>query len=417
MAMPRSTPSPTTATPVRLLWVMLFGLTSAFALSQAFRSLAAMMATQLRAEFSLSAQQLGVFAGIFHFAFGSMQLFMGIGIDLYGVRRTLLTAFPLAVAGATLSALAPSYGWVLVGQALTGVGCAPAFLACTVFIARHFPANRFAAVSGTTMAIGGIGLLATGTPLAWVVQEWSWRMGFGVLAVLSVVAWMVVFALVREPATESPCRVAVHESPLTALRQFGRLLAMPQTWGIMALASVTYAAFLTLRGLWLGPLLVERYGMSLVQSGNVAVAASLMSLVAAPLFGRGDSFFAARRRHWIVGFTLVMALPFVLLAFTPSVALAIAAAIGIGCITGFIILQYSDTREAYPPSMTGRAMAVFTMGMFLGIAVMQWITGLAASWAVWHQFDAYAAVMLTSAAMLVLGAAAFALLPGPLKKN
>jgi MFS family permease len=416
MAMQGSSPS----TPVRVLWIMLLGLISAFALSQAFRSLAAMMATQLQAEFSLDAQQLGVFAGIFHFAFGSMQLFMGIGIDLYGVRRTLLTAFPLAVAGAALSALAPSYGWVLVGQALTGVGCAPAFLVCTVFIARHFPANRFAAVSGTTMAIGGIGLLATGTPLAWVVQEWSWRMGFGVLAVLSVLAWITVFALVREPATESPeaaAPSAAKESPWTALRQFGRLLAMPQTWGIMALASVTYAAFLTLRGLWLGPLLVERYGMTLVQSGNVAVVASLVSLLTAPLFGRADSFFAARRRRWIVGFALVMTLPFVLLAFTHSVALAIASAIGIGFITGFIILQYSDTREAYPPSMTGRAMAVFTMAMFLGIAMMQWVTGLAASWASQHQFDAYAAVMLTSAAMLALGAAAFALLPGPTKKD
>ena len=405
--------------PARALWIMLFGLISAFALSQAFRSLAAMMATQLQAEFSLDARQLGVFAGIFHFAFGSMQLFMGIGIDLYGVRRTLLAAFPLAVVGATLSALAPDYGWVLVGQALTGIGCAPAFLVCTVFIARHFPADRFAAVSGITMAIGGIGLLATGTPLAWVVQEWSWRTGFGVLAALSVLAWIAVFMLVREPgpvAAQTTSATVPKESPLAALRQFGALLAMPQTWGIMALASVTYAAFLTLRGLWLGPLLVERYGMSLVQSGNVAVVASLVSLVAAPLFGRADAFFAARRRAWIVGFTLLMAMPFLMLAFTSSTPLAVVAAVGIGFITGFIILQYSDTREAYPPSMTGRAMAVFTMGMFLGIALMQWITGLAASWAVRNGMDAYAAVMLTIAAMLSLGAAAFALLPAPDKR-
>ena len=34
-----------------------------------------------------------------------MQLFMGIGIDLHGVRRTVLTAFPLAIVGAVVSAL------------------------------------------------------------------------------------------------------------------------------------------------------------------------------------------------------------------------------------------------------------------------------------------------------------------------
>ena len=78
-------------------------------LSQAYRTVAAMMATQLQRDFGLSAQQLGLFAGIFHFSFGALQLLMGIGIDFHGVRRTVLAAFPLTIAGALLSALAPSY--------------------------------------------------------------------------------------------------------------------------------------------------------------------------------------------------------------------------------------------------------------------------------------------------------------------
>ncbi|RZJ52126.1 MAG: MFS transporter, partial [Acidovorax sp.] len=150
---------------------MLLALVSGFALSQAFRTITAIMATGLRAEFGLSAQALGVFAGAFAFAFGTMQLFMGVGIDLYGVRRTLLVAFPLAIAGSLLSALAPGYGVVLLGQVLIGVGCAPAFLVCTVFIARYFAASRFAMVSGVAMGVGGLGMLFTGTPLAWLVQQ------------------------------------------------------------------------------------------------------------------------------------------------------------------------------------------------------------------------------------------------------
>ncbi len=39
----------------------------------------------------------------------------------------------------------------------------------------------------------------------------------------------------------------------------------------------------------------------------------------------------------------------------------------------------ADVRTAYSPALTGRAMAVFTMAMFLGVAAMQWFTGLAAS--------------------------------------
>ena len=51
---------------------MLLALVSGFALSQAFRTITAIMATGLRAEFGLSAEALGVFAGAFAFAFGSM---------------------------------------------------------------------------------------------------------------------------------------------------------------------------------------------------------------------------------------------------------------------------------------------------------------------------------------------------------
>ena len=177
---------------------------------------------------------------------------------------------------------------------LIGVGCAPAFLVCTVFIARHFPAARFASVSGLVLGIGGLGMLLTGTPLAWLVEARSWRMGFAVLAAASALAWLSILLWVREPAREA---ARPKESLLAALRQFGTLFAMPHTLGILLLGAVTYAAFISLRGLWLGPLLAERYGYSLVQSGNVALIVSVVSLFGPPLFGRLDRDGPARRRR------------------------------------------------------------------------------------------------------------------------
>ena len=290
---------------------MLLALVSGFALSTAFRTVTAIIATGLRAEFGLSAQALGVFAGAFAFSFGTMQLFMGIAIDLYGVRRTLLAAFPLAIAGALLSALAPGYGAVLLGQVLIGVGCAPAFLVCTVFIARYFAPDRFAMVSGVALGVGGMGMLFTGTPLAWVVQQWSWRAGFGVLAGLALLAWLLIFWKVREPIQPAQSAQAAHGAPQResvgqAVRGFGALFLLPHTAGILLLALMTYASFLTLRGLWLGPLLIERHGYSLVASGNVAMLSSLVSLFTPAYFGRLDPG-PVRRRRWLVGFTLLMA--------------------------------------------------------------------------------------------------------------
>jgi len=393
---------------------MLAVLASAFTLSQAYRTIAAILAAPLQAEFGLTAQSLGLFAGAFHFAFGALQLFMGIGIDLQGVRRTVLAAFPLAILGAALSALASSFPVLVAGQVLIGVGCAPAFLVCTVFIARQFPADRFASVSGLTLGLGSLGMLLTGTPLAWLVQATSWRTGFWVLGAGSALSWLAILWIVREPpapVTKGDGQNALKPSPLAALRSYGALFRLPHTLGIVALATVTYAAFITLRGLWLGPLLIERHGFSLVQSGNVAVVVSVVGMFGPMLFGRFDP--GAARRRWIVGFTLGVAALFAAMAFNPGALVDVIGCVVVGLASGYIVLQYADVKAAYPAAMTGRAMAVFTMAMFLGVAVMQWFTGVVASAAAAHHADPFFAVLLTIAALLAAGALAFRWLPAP----
>ncbi|QXL85769.1 MFS transporter [Comamonas sp. NLF-1-9] len=390
---------------------MLLALVGAFALSQAFRTVAAIMAPPLQADFGLNARELGVFSGAFHFAFGAMQLFMGIGIDLYGVRRTILAAFPLCIAGALISALAPGYLPLTLAQVLIGLGCAPAFLVCTVFIARHFAPQRFAAVSGMAMSLGTLGMLFTGTPLAWVIERSSWRAGFWVLAALALLAWLWIWRSVFEPARTGAAGAAA-ESPAQALGRFAALFLLPHTWGIVVLASTSYAALITLRGLWMGPMLVARHGYSLVQSGNVAVALSLLALVGPLLFGRLDPG-PARRRRWLVGWTLASAALFALLALGRLAWLDIACMLAIGLASGYIVLQYADVRIAYAPQMTGRAMAAFTMAMFMGVALMQWATGAIATWAAGADTDPFAVVMGCIALWLALSAAGFALLPQP----
>jgi len=70
-------------------------------------------------------------------------------------------------------------------------------------------------------------------------------------------------------------------------------------------------------------------------------------------------------------------------------------------------------RAAYPEALTGRAMAVFTMAMFLGVALVQWLTGVAATLAHSAGRDPYTAVLVAAAALVAMGTLAFRLLPAP----
>jgi predicted MFS family arabinose efflux permease len=388
-------------------WLPLLTLVSAFALSQAFRTVTAMMATGLQQDFGLSTQALGLFAATFAFSFGLSQFVIGVALDFYGLRRTWLCTFPLAILGALTSALAPNYAVLVLGQALIGIGCSPAFVVCTLFIARRFPVHRFAAVSGVAMGMGGLGLVLTGTPLAWLIHVSSWRVSFAVLAGLACVSWLLVQWQLREGLA------AAHHRPDSlghALRGFGALFLLPQTWGILALALVNYASFLTLRGLWLGPLLMQRHGMSLVQTGNVALVVSVLSLFTPALFGHFDPG-PAQRRPLIVRTALAMATVFALMAFVPLYWVDVGGMVAVAVLSGAAILQYANVRASYNAEMSGRAMSVFTMAMFLGVAVVQSLSGLAASWSQALGKDPYAGVLVCVASLLALGALAFRLLP------
>ncbi|GAB2834762.1 MFS transporter [Comamonas piscis] len=387
---------------------MLLTLLSAFSLSQAFRTVTSIIADGLRTDFGLSAESLGAFAGLFGLSFGVTQLFMGVGMDLYGLRKTVLTAFPLAIAGSLISALAPSYHGLMLGQLLIGIGCSPAFLACTMFIARHFPSDRFAFMSGVGMGVGGLGLLFTGTPLAWLVQHYGWRWGFGLLAVLCALSWIAIFLRVHEP--HLPSDDLPKPSWLTAVKGFGGLLLVPHTWAIAIMGMVGYASFLTVRGLWLSPMLIDRYGFSLVATGNVALVVSMISLFTPSVFGRLDPGPQRRRRRIVAG-AVVMACTFCALAFVHHPVATVALIMFMGLASGYSVLQYADVRSSYPKETTGRALSVYTMAMFLGVALMQWLSGIVASYAQQHGGEIYQYVMLFVAGMLLIGCLAFRFLP------
>ncbi len=406
------TPDPASSAGTRSAWLMLLVLASAFTLSQAFRTVAAIMGPPLVQELSLSNEQFGLWAATFHFSFGLMQLVFGVSIDLWGVRRTILAAFPMAVLGALVSALAPSYPVLLLGQAMTGTGCAPAFLVCTMFIARHFGAERFTAVSGMVMSVSGLGVLITATPLAALIEATSWRWSYGVLALLGAAAWVAIFVRVHEPAPQPAFSAVPHErqSVWQAVGGLLQLFRLPHTAGLVAYAAVAYAGFITLRGLWLGPILIERHGLTLVQSGNVALLMTLGGMASPTVFGRIDPG-GERRVRWLIVLSLAAALLLLAMAWTRSLWLDVALPVVYGMLSGYGLLQYGYVHEAYPAAARGRALSLFTMAMFLGISLMQWASGAAATAAKTLGFEPFTGVLATMGLMLAAGGVAFWLLP------
>jgi predicted MFS family arabinose efflux permease len=391
------------------LWVMLMALTTVAAMSQAFRTVATVVAGKLEAEFGASAQDIGLVAGAFHLAFALAQIPIGVALDIYGPRRTVSAAFLLALLGALLSAAAPNLLVLIAGQFLIGIGCAPAFLGTIVFINNHYPAGQFARLSGMVLALSGIGMLVTGTPLAWIVDNGSWRAGFLALAVCTALVLAAVYRLVSDDA---PRREERHETLKEAFGKVGPILTERHTLGILALGAVAYSAFLSFRGLWAVPLFMDRHGLTLIESGHVMLAVSIATILGPPLFGL-IAMADRARRFWLIGTALLYIFLFIMLADAAPLLVDVVLAVVSGLLTGYFVLQYADVRAAYAEDVAGRAFAVFNTVVFLGVALMQWATGLASSLATTHGADPLVTVFVVVASLLGAGTAVFILLPWP----
>ena len=395
------------------LSLMLAALASGFVLSMSFRTIIAISADPLATQFGASPQALGALAGVFHLAFASAQPFVGVALDRYSPRRVVLVTFLLALIGCVISSTASYLSTLVFGQILIGLGCSPALLAAMLFISQRYPADRFAAVSGVVLSTGGAGMLLTGTPLAWVIDTFSWRAGFNALFLLAILSWLAVLCFVDESPTQ---RKVTDQTFRETLGGLWTIVRQPHTLGICCLAATSYAAFLTLRGLWLGPLLTERYSFSLIEVGHAAFAVSLVAIFGPLYFGRLDPGGRARRKL-IVGCSLGFVLLFILHAVGLSAPIALGAFVITGFLVGYVSLQYADVRTSYPDEMTGRAFSVFTMAMFAGVAGVQWLSGIAATFAPRLDLDPMFAALLTVSALLFLGTLAFSGLPQPRSCN
>ena len=169
----------------------------------------------------ISAYALGVVVGAPLLAVLSARL----------ARRTLLLLLMLVFTAANaLSALAPSYGWMLAFRFLSGLPHGAYFGIGSLVAASLVPADRRTAAV-TKMMLGLTLATMLGVPLAnFLGQEAGWRLGFGVVACLGMTTLAMLTLFVPRD------RASAAASPL---RELGAL-RLPQVWLTLGIGAIGF---------------------------------------------------------------------------------------------------------------------------------------------------------------------------------
>jgi sugar phosphate permease len=156
-------------------------------------------------------------------------------------------------------------------------------------------------------------------------------------------------------------------------------VANPRTWPPLVAAGGIFPTFIAIQGLWGVPYLTQVYGLTRVEAANLTSLLALGIIVGAPLIGRLSDQWLGRRRLPFIVFSAVYAacwLPLALPGLAVPLPLLGPFFFVMGVASCGLILVWSCVREVNDPARVGIVVGFCNVPIFLGLALMQWLTGV-----------------------------------------
>lgn len=344
--------------------------------SQFYRSALAVIAPEVGADLGLDAGGLGALSAAWFLGFAAAQLPVGVALDRFGPRRTVAFLMGSAVIGAVLFAIAPSFGMALGAEALIGIGCAPVLMGSMVYISRWVPLPRFAQASSLVIAIGGAGTLFSATPLAALAASLGWRGAMLLVAGLTLLAAVLVYAVIRDWPPGSTPAEAHRESLAEALAGIGEVMRIRALWPLLPMSFAGYAVLIAVRGLWAGPYLDAVYGLAPVPRGNVLLLMSAAMVGGTLLYSPLDRLFGTRRGI-VAGGAMATIAGYAALTLWPDAGLVAVTLqlMAVGTLGSTYAVLMTHGRAFVPAHLTGRGVTFLNFINFIGVGCVQASSG------------------------------------------
>lgn len=319
------------------------------------------MMDDLAQTFQTSAEQLGMVAAYYYYAYAFMQIPVGLLMDRFGPRVLLTIAAALCALGCVIFGNASVLWMAKCGRFVMGMGGAFAVVGCLKLASLWFPVNRFAFLTGIMVAVGMMGSAFGQAPIAKVVTMIGWRQTVLLSAVtgliLSVIIWFVVADKPYDDsaAASQRSRLSFIDGLKHNLAMLVQVASMPQAWIVALYAGLMFVPTTAFGQLWGVPYFVERFQIDKISAGGMVSMIFFGWAVGGPLYGWISD--KINRRKAPMGFaalsTLAVMSAILYMPASPLIMKGLMFLLG-ACSSGFI-LAFSIVREINLPLLTGTA--------------------------------------------------------------
>jgi DHA1 family inner membrane transport protein len=315
----------------------------------------------------------------------------------------LLGLMALFIAGNTLAAFAPSYEILLVARVLSAFAHGVFFSVGATIAAELVPEDRRA--SAIAMMFMGLTVaIVTGVPLGTLIgQTFGWRATFAAVAVLGVIAFAGIAALL-------PSNLRRQEA--ASLGEQVRVLGSGRLLIVFAMTALGYGGtFVTFT--FLAPMLQQVTGFSASSVSLVLVLYGLAIAIGNIAGGKIADRNPVRALTWLFAAQAAVLALFTFTAPSPVLALVTLAALGFLSFANVPGLQLYVVQLAkrHRPATVDVASALNIAAFNLGIAAGAWIGGLVVASSLGLGATPFVGALLVAAAL------GFTLLSGHLDRR
>ncbi len=341
-------------------------------MSYALRSINAVIAPDLVAEFGLSNAQLGSLSAAYFFTFAALQMPLGVWLDRFGSRRVDGSLLLVAAAGCAVFALAQGATMLWIGRALIGIGVSGALMASLRGFRFWYLPERQQQLAVWMLVSGTLGALATTVPVQMALPAIGWRGVFWVAAALLCAASLGIFAQVpREP-------VHPRERDASPWAGYLQVYGQPYFWRFGLVSLTVQSSFVAFQGLWIGPWLRRVLGMEAASTAQVLFLFNLVLMLGYLALGWAVPRLA--RRGWST-LTLVATGTALMLVLELAIALAEGAWawtlwLALAVVATVHSLSHTQVSLSFPERLTGRAYTAYNLLAMGGIFFAQWLFGV-----------------------------------------
>lgn len=315
-----------------------------FSLTAYSLTLIPVVAGELHGQLSLSDSQIGLLTSVIMLTLGATAIPAGLAAGRLG-GRVMIFACGVYVAGSVLFALSGSFGWLLAGRALQGIGAGVTVPACTVVLTSSLPPEKRGRAWGIFGAGHGLGVMVALFVMPSVAAAAGYKGVFLTTAALAAALGLTVALLPQARA------LAARPERLPSPRHLARSVrSVTANHRLLLLALFNVATL----GVGVGALAWTPHYLEVHFGSSAATAGQLTAMVgAAQLIGNPVG--AAAMSRW--GKLPVISVSLVLLALT-VLLVPFASSLWAVCVlvtlAGFLSMAFFSPLYAYIPLVVAR---------------------------------------------------------------